>query len=163
MDTIGLAKNIELEGKACYEKLAADSPAQALSGIFSLLAKEEQHHYDLFDGWQKDKRGPGAPDAGTVSAEAKRIFAGLSTHFTLPEVAYGYAKAYGKALELERKSIAFYEGMLAKSGSTDEKKTLSFLIEEEQKHEHLVEHLLEFVNGPREFLKNAEFNHLADD
>jgi rubrerythrin len=159
MNTIDLAKNIELEGKAFYEKLAADSPIPALSGIFSLLAKEEQQHYNVFDAWEKENRGS-APAAGTAGAEAKRIFSRLSVPFTLPQVAYDYGRAYGTALDMERKSIALYENMLAESVSADDKKVFSFLISEEQKHEHLVEHLLEFVNEPKEFLENAEFNHL---
>ncbi len=159
MNTIDLAKNIELEGKAFYEKLAADSPIPALSGIFSLLAKEEQLHYNVFDAWGKENRAP-APPAGTAGAGAKRIFSRLSLPFTLPQVVYDYGRAYGTALDMERKSIALYENMLAASASADDKKVFSFLISEEQKHEHLVEHLLEFVNEPKEFLENAEFNHL---
>jgi rubrerythrin len=161
MDTLELAKNIEKEGKAYYEKLANDSSVPALAGIFKLLASEEQRHFDLFDSLQK-KKSPGALQAGSVSGEAKKAFEALSTQFTLPETVYDYAKAYSKALEMERKSIAMYEDMLGKSGSDDEKKTLVFLIEEEQKHEHLVEHLLEFVSEPKGFLENAEFNHLDD-
>jgi rubrerythrin len=160
-NTIELAKNIEMEGKRYYEKLAQDSPVAALSGIFKLLAGEEQQHYELFDSWQKTSY-PHPSSSGTVSAEAKRTFAALSAQFTLPETAYDYSKAYAKALEMERKSISFYEDMLGKSTSPGEKTALTYLIEEEQKHEHLMEHLLEFVSEPKTFLENAEFNHLDD-
>jgi rubrerythrin len=161
MDPLELAKKIELEGKLYYEKLAKEGPISALSGIFKLLAKEEQQHFDLFSSWQKTKK-PAPSSPGVVSAEAKRMFAKLSSQFSLPETKYDYAKAYSKALEMEQKSISFYEDLLGKSTSAEEKKTLKFLIGEEQKHEHLVEHLLEFVNEPRDFLENAEFNHLED-
>jgi rubrerythrin len=161
MDPFELAKNIELEGKAYYETLAKESPMSALSGIFGFLAKEEQQHYELFDAVQK-KKSPGELTAGTVSGEAKRVFAALSSQFSLPETVYDYSKAYSKALELERKSISTYEDMLGKASSAAHKKILSFLIQEEQKHEHLVEHLLEFVSEPKTFLENAEFNHLND-
>jgi rubrerythrin len=161
MDPIELAKNIEQEGKRYYEKLAKESPVSALSGIFKVLAQEEQQHYELFNSWQKTTY-PHPSSSGTVSAEAKRVFAALSAQFTLPETAYDYSKAYSKALEMERKSISLYEDMLGKESSAEHKKTLSFLIQEEQKHEHLVEHLLEFVNEPKTFLENAEFNHLED-
>jgi rubrerythrin len=159
---IELAKNIEQEGKRYYEKLAKEGPVSALTGIFKLLAEEEQKHYDLFSSWQATSF-PHPSSTGTVSAEAKRVFAALSAQFSLPETAYDYSKAYSKALELERKSISLYEGMLGKASSATQKNILSFLIQEEQKHEHLVEHLLEFVNEPKTFLENAEFNHLDDD
>ncbi len=161
MDPLELAKGIELEGKAYYEKLGAESPFKALAGIFAVLASEEQKHFDLFNEWQQKKKAPGAPQPGTASAEAKRIFAGLAEQFVLPQAVYDYAQAYGKALELETKSISLYSDMLSKASSKDDKKALQFLIVEEQKHEHLVEHLLEFVNEPKEFLENAEFNHLG--
>jgi rubrerythrin len=160
-DPIELAKNIEQEGKRYYEKLAREGPVSALSGIFKLLAEEEQKHYELFNSW-KDSSFPHPSPAGTVSAEAKRVFAALSAQFSLPETAYDYSKAYTKALEMERKSISLYEDMLGKASSSAHKNTLSFLIQEEQKHEHLMEHLLEFVNEPKTFLENAEFNHLDD-
>lgn len=162
MDPIELAKNIEQEGKRYYEKLARETPVSALSGIFKLLAEEEQQHYELFNSWQKTAY-PHPSSSGTVSAQAKRVFAALSAQFSLPETAYDYSKAYSKALELERKSISLYEDMLGKSTSPGEKSALTYLIQEEQKHEHLVEHLLEFVNEPKGFLENAEFNHLDND
>jgi rubrerythrin len=161
MDPLELAKNIEMEGKLYYQKLAADSPLTALSGIFLVLAKEEQQHYDIFSAWQTKRKSPAPPLAGEASAEAKRIFAGLSAQFAFPQAAYDYSQAYAKALEMETKSISLYEGMLGKASSPDDKKVLQFLIAEEQKHEHLVEHLLEFVNEPKRFLENAEFNHLG--
>ena len=162
MDPIETAKGIELEGKAYYEKLAAESPVKALAGVFAVLAAEEQKHFEIFDEWQKTRKSPRPPKPGAASAEAKRIFAGLSAQFTFPQAAYDYTQAYGKALILETKSISLYAGMLAKASSTDEKAALQFLIAEEQKHEHLVEHLLEFVNEPKQFLEDAEFNHLGD-
>jgi|WetSurMetagenome_2_1015567.scaffolds.fasta_scaffold00110_33 rubrerythrin len=161
MDPLEIAKGIESEGKAYYEKLAAESPVKALAGVFALLASEEQKHFNLFAEWQKTKTAPAVPQPGTASAEAKRIFAGLSEQFVFPQAVYDYAQAYAKALEMETKSIALYADMLSKATLQDDKKALQFLIAEEQKHEHLVEHLLEFANEPKEFLENAEFNHLG--
>ncbi|HUI92369.1 MAG TPA: ferritin family protein [Chitinivibrionales bacterium] len=162
MDPLELAKNIEQEGKRYYEKLARETPVPGLSGIFKLLAGEEQQHYELFNSW-RNTTFPHPSSSGTVSAEAKRIFAGLSSHFSFPETVYEYSKAYSKALEMERKSITLYEDMLAKSPSSPQKEILTYLIQEEQKHEHLVEHLLEFVAEPKTFLENAEFNHLDEE
>ncbi|HMD67645.1 MAG TPA: ferritin family protein [Chitinivibrionales bacterium] len=161
MDPLDLALNIETEGKAYYETLAAESPVKALSGVFSVLAAEEQQHFDLFDEWRKKRKAPAPPQPGTASAKAKQIFADLSVQFIVPQAVYDYAQAYAKALELETKSISMYADMLSKANAPGDKKALQFLITEEQKHEHLVEHLLEFVNEPKEFLENAEFNHLG--
>jgi rubrerythrin len=161
MDPLELAVNIEQEGKVYYEKLAAQSPIKALSGVFSVLAAEEQQHLDLFDAWRKKRKAPAPPQPGAASAKAKQIFTELSVQFVAPQAVYDYAQAYGKALELETKSISLYAEMLSKATLPDDKKALQFLITEEQKHEHLVEHLLEFANEPKEFLENAEFNHLG--
>jgi rubrerythrin len=161
MDALELAKSIEKEGREYYLKLAKESPEPSLAGVFTFLAKEEQRHYDIFDALQKNALVRTEP--GTALAEAKKMFAGLSSHFALPEMFYDYTAAYMRALELERKSISLYDGMLIKASSSDEKKVLSFLILEEQKHEHLMEHLIEFVNKPNVFLDTAEFNHLDED
>ncbi len=161
MNPLELAKSLELEGAAYYEKLAADSPVKALSGVFATLAKEERIHFNIFDAWQKKNKAPSAPAQGDASAEAKKIFAGLSSQFAVPQPVYNYSQAWGNALEMERKSISVYQDMLSKAASADDKSILQFLIGEEQKHEHLMEHLLEFAKEPGEFLENAEFNHLA--
>jgi rubrerythrin len=160
MDVLELAKNIEKEGREYYLKLAKESPETSLAGVFNFLANEEQRHYDIFDALQR--KAPVSTEPGTASAEAKKMFAGLSSHFALPEMFYDYTAAYMRALEMEKKSIALYDGMLAKASSAEDKRILSFLILEEQKHEHLMEHLIEFVNKPNVFLETAEFNHLEE-
>jgi rubrerythrin len=161
MDALELARNIETEGKEYYTKLAKESPEPSLAGVFSFLAKEEQRHFDIFDALQKKR--PATTQPGTVLAEAKKMFSGLSSHFALPELFYDYTAAYMRALEMEQKSIALYDGMLGSASSDEDKKVFSFLIKEEQKHEHLIEHLIEFVNKPNVFLETAEFNHLQDE
>ncbi len=161
MDIFEIAKNIEKEGKEYYLKLAKESPEPSLAGVFQFLAKEEQLHYDIFTAMQN--KTPVSTIPGTSSSEAKKMFSQLSSHFALPEMFYDYTAAYMRALEMERKSIKMYEDMFAKSTSEQDKKTLSFLITEEERHEHLLEHLIEFVNEPNVFLETAEFNHLADD
>jgi rubrerythrin len=161
MNAWELAKSIEKEGKEYYLKLAKESPEPSLAGVFNFLAKEEQRHYDIFDAMQRKAAVKTEP--GTASAEAKKMFAGLSSHFALPEMFYDYTAAYMRALEMEKKSVELYDGMLAKASSMDEKRVVSFLLLEEQKHEHLMEHLIEFVNQPNVFLETAEFNHLDED
>jgi len=161
MDIFELAKNIEKEGKEYYLKLAKESPEPSLAGVFRFLAKEEQLHYDIFTSLQNKE--PVSTAAGESSLEARKMFESLSSHFKLPEMFYDYTAAYMRALEMERKSIKMYEDMFAKATTERDKKTLSFLVTEEERHEHLLEHLIEFVNEPNVFLENAEFNHLAED
>jgi rubrerythrin len=159
MDTLGMAKSIESQGRDYYKKLAQDSPLKELSGIFNFLANEEQRHFEIFDAMQRKEKIT-TPQKGNSSAEAKKVFAAMSKQFAIPETVYDYTKTYQHALELEEKSIDLYEAMLTNASTLDEKRLLAFLIEEEQKHEHLLDHLIEFVNEPNVFLENAEFNHL---
>jgi rubrerythrin len=161
MDALELAKNIEKEGLEYYLKLAKESLEPALAGVFGFLAKEEQRHYDIFSALQR--KAPVKTEPGTALAEAKKIFIGLSSHFSLPEMFYDYTAAYMRALELEIKSVELYEGMLTKASSMDERRILSFLLLEEQKHKHLMEHMIEFVNKPNVYLETAEFNHLEEE
>ncbi len=161
MENLELAKSIEKEGKEYYLKLSKESPDPSLAGVFKFLAQEEQRHFELFDALQK--KSPVRTEPGAAVLEAKKMFAGLSSHFALPEMFYDYTAAYMRALEMENKSIALYDGMLAKAASMDEKRVLSFLVLEEQKHKHLMEHLIEFVNKPNVYLETSEFNHLQED
>jgi rubrerythrin len=118
MDTLEFAKSLEKEGKEFYEKCAKDSPFKELAGIFLVLAKEEQRHFDLFTALQKKQVLPPTTDISS-SKEAKKVFAGLSKNFSFPDDVYSYTETYEKALDIERNSILLYEDMLAKATSVE--------------------------------------------
>ena len=159
MEVLALAQKMELEGKAYYERLAAETAVAELKGVFTFLAGEEQKHFDLFQSMEKKQGLPSTEGAGDMSTRVKEIFGVLSASFALPEVVYDYQAAYGKALEMERQSVKYYSELAASADASD-KKILDFIIAQEEGHARLMESLMEFVANPKTWLENAEWRNI---
>lgn len=158
MDILIVAQNMEREGIAYYEKLAAETPVSELKGVFSFLAREELHHLELFQALAQKSVIPEVGDTTTMK-KVKEIFQQLTKSFTLPEIVYDYEAAYRKALSMEEESVGYYSEML-NSIDDDQKKTLEFIINQEKGHVNLLESLIDFVSNPKVWLENSEWNHL---
>jgi rubrerythrin len=159
MELLKLAQTMELEGKAYYERLAAETEVGALKGVFLFLAGQEQNHYDLFKAIEQGTESATIDDDATLGSKVKEFFGALDTSFSMPEVLYDYQTAYGKALQMEKESVAMY-GDLAAKVTTGEKKTIDFIISQEESHVRLLESILEFVGSPKTWLENAEWRNV---
>ena len=152
------AKEIEVQGKAFYEKMANDTAIEELAGAFHFLAGEEQRHYNIFDSLQK---GIPAPDAkaGQIG-DVKSAFEKLSKSFEKHEVIEDSESAYEKARSLEEKSIEYYQEVLSKVSDPAQKAAVETILAQEKKHAEIVDSLKEFVKRPKRWLENAEWYHL---
>jgi rubrerythrin len=157
-----LAKDVELQGKALYESLAESTLVKGLSDVFSLLAREEQRHYIIFE-----KLGKNMPVEFGVSELASFDIPGIF-RTVAAEMQHGdeALKALDdaetgcrKALLLENNSIEAYRKMQVDSLNGMQKNALSLIIGEEKHHVTIIENLIEFIHRPKEWLENAEVNH----
>ena len=161
MEPIALAQKMELEGKAYYEKLAAETTAPELKGVFTFLAGEEQKHYDLFKSMAfEEPAPPSAEEDAALGKMVEEVFSRLTASFTFPEVVYDYQAAYGKALEMEREAVRFYTEIEAKAEASD-RKAVRFIIGQEKMHARLIESLIEFTKNPKTWLENSEWRTIA--
>ena len=159
-DVFAIAKTIETEGRDHYRALAASTDNREIAGVFRYLADEEEKHYRLFDRMQK--KLPAEPfDPSDVLQKAKAAFQSMSA--AVQTAGTGDAEsAYRKALAFEQKSVDFYEKVLKDESAADQAGTIALVLGEERKHVRLVEALVDFVRRPKEWLENAEFNHLDE-
>lgn len=161
MDFFEVAKTMEQESSKFYEQQAACAPIPQLASVFTFLVKEEQNHYDLFSALQKKSAAVPLPD-NSVLARARDAFAKEFRTIKVPSTLSDVQSAYSKALEKEQKAVAFYTAESAKLTDSRQKGDVLLVIEQEKKHVILFESLLEFVRKPKEWLENAEFNHLGE-
>lgn len=157
MNIFDFALKMEADGKAYYEKLAAETSIPEFKNIFSLLAAAEQAHHDAI---QAMKNGIDAVKAESrVLDHAKNIFMQLlkmnQTHGTLQFDRDGYQHA----IHAEEESIRFYEDSARKENNEEAKKLLQELAEEEKEHLSIVENIYDFVEKPRTFLAWGEFGN----
>ena len=69
---------------------------------------------------------------------------------------------YRKALEVEKRSIDFYQGKVEQAGSDKQKEILNRIADEEKRHYHLLKNLEELLLRPKQWVEDAEFYHLED-
>lgn len=159
------AKRIEQEGRERYEALARDSANEHIAAVFSLLAREEQRHYDLFNSLEQSMP-PEAAATRDIRADVNTLFASLRDD-SRPEGAgletmEDAEDQYARALKVEQESIAFYENALNRADTGMERASIGEVLAEERRHERIVRSLMEYVARPREWVENAEFYHLED-
>lgn len=113
MSTIwDVAMNMEKEGIAFYKAQQASTANKQLSGVFGMLAREEQAHLDLFTNLQKSAPVTARPES-TLIADVKKEFARLTADFAATDVIDDAAAAYRKALSMENHAVEYYTGLIA--------------------------------------------------
>jgi rubrerythrin len=164
MNVFDFAMKMETDGKAYYEKLAAGTAIQGLRNIFTMLAGEEQKHYDIFASL---KAGSTPVLAETnVLEEAKSIFMGYVAEEKFEKRAVTSndieLEAYEHAMKIEDDSVRFYLDMAKKEKDEGVRSIMLRVAEEERKHYNIMENIYDFVLKPHYFLQWREFTNLTE-
>lgn len=160
MNLFDFAMKMELDGKAYYEKLAAETSLIGLKNIFLRLAQDEQKHYDAVS---RMKSGAGAAMVDTtVLEDAKNLFEGLMTRQLVAGSLHKDLHGYEHAMKIEADSIRFYEDMARKETRPETAALLLRIAAEERKHYDIMENLYTFVQAPENYLAWGEFSNLKE-
>lgn len=160
MNVFDFAMEMELDGKAHYEKLAAGASVVGLQNIFKMLAADEQKHYEMI---QSIKAGSyGAIAGSTVLDEARNVFQGLMNERTLLGGLHKDLDGYRYAMHVEADSVKLYEDMAKKENSVECVQLLLKIANEEKKHYNIMENLYDFVLEPQNYLAWGEFSNLKE-
>lgn len=160
MNVFDFAMEMELDGKAHYEKLAAGAPIAGLKNIFGRLAADEQKHYETI---QVMKAGSYGDMAGSMALEeARNVFLGLMDNKTLIGGLRKDLDGYRYAMQVEADSVKLYEDMARKESNTDCVQLLLKIANEEKKHYNIMENLYDFVMAPQNYLEWGEFSNLKE-
>lgn len=161
MNVFDLAMEKELEVKAHYEKLAGEAGLACVKRIFSLLAEDEQKHYDMI---MTMKHGAGQKElADSTALEAAReLIDKLMGDEDAASRLNSSLDSYRHALKVEAESVRFYQEIAAKEKDAGLRKVLMKILGEEKKHYNIIENLYDFTLKPGYFLAWAEFSNLRD-
>jgi len=161
MDVFAFAMKMEQDGKSYYLKLAAGSAISGLKTIFTMLADDEQKHYDAIQTMKDYSVANNMADSAALE-KAQNVFAQLiadkNTLTTMAEDLDGYIHA----MKIEADSVRFYESAAEKEKDEKAKRILLQIAEEEKKHYNIVENIYEFVLKPKYFLAWGEFSNLKE-
>jgi rubrerythrin len=159
MNVLDFALKMEADGKAYYEKLAAESDSKELKNLFTLLAEAEQTHYDALLA-RKNEAAFARVESGILE-QSKNIFQRLMKmkgHDSLKVDTDGYRHA----IKAEEQSIEFYQDAAEKEQTPEVRRLLQALADEERIHLNIAENIYEFVESPKFFLAWREFSNLNE-
>jgi rubrerythrin len=160
MNVFDFAMEMELDGKAHYEKLAAGAPIVGLKNIFIMLAADEQKHYETIQSMKAGSYGSMA--GSTALEEAKNVFQGLKNDMTLLGGLHKDLDGYRYAMHVEADSVKLYEDMAKKENSAECVQLLLKIANEEKKHYNIMENFYDFMLAPQNFLAWGEFSNLKE-
>ena len=155
MKKLAYALQMEIDGEQYYLTQARRNKGNAMKRAFQLLAGAEHKHAAIL---RNMLTLPDVAEIGNMPPEEpENLFADKEDFKRDAAVLPGQLEVYEIALEMELKSINFYQDMLA--GAKDEKtmNVLMFLINEEKKHYAFFEELTELLRCPRDWVESAEF------
>jgi rubrerythrin len=159
MNIYDFALQMEQDHENLYRELAARTTAPGIQRILTMLADDEAKHYQIVSQLQADAPLPLLASTNILS-DAQTIFAQMQGQdFDLAGL---QVKVYQQAQELERKTRDFYTEKAQEAGNAEQKELFLKLADEEQRHYFLLDHMIEFIDRPRTWIEDAEFNHLQE-
>lgn len=158
MNPFDFAMKMELQGKACYEDLAASTKVPGLKTIFTGLAADEQKHYDVFRGLKEGKAW--TMTDSRMLEQAKSLFDDFVKDKERLDV-HEDLEGYRIGLKLEADSVKLYEDMARKEQNPETVQLYLRIANEEKKHYNILDNICEFVMRPKYYLEWREFSNLG--
>jgi rubrerythrin len=160
MNVFDFAMKMELDGKAYYEEFTRETAIDGLKAIFTMLAADEQKHYEVISAMKQGSGGMMADS--TVLGKARNVFQDLMVDKTL---AAGLGKSldgYRHAMKVEADSVRLYEDMAHKEKDEETARLLRKIADEEKKHYSIMENLYDYTLAPQNYLAWGEFSNLKE-
>ena len=160
MDILSFAMQMELDGRSFFlenaEKLSDDNAAK----ILKFLADEEYKHYEFIERFKEGSKD--VPKSSLVK-DVKNIFVQMKeANQTFTAKKDSMVDVLNKGLDIEDKSVRFYQEQADKSDSDDDKDIFLLLKRQEDKHYSLLSSLIEYYERPDQWLEQAEFARSDD-
>lgn len=165
MNVFDFAMQMERDGKAFYEKMADQAENRVVRDILFQLAGDEEKHYQIFKNF-RDGNLTGIEEMKTqrtrIIEEAKNIFEQIAAGDHDFSFSSDTRSTWQEAQKIEKKSEDFYREKASEEKKEKVKETFNVIADEEHKHWVLIEHVLQFLDRPKQWLEDAEWNHLDE-
>ncbi len=163
MNAFEHAMKMEQDGRAFYLEHAAKVSEPALKRILEELADDELKHYNLFKALQEHHKAEYQESEATeIFSTARNVFEEMrdqNRSFSFPKDAQ---KAWEIAADVEKKSETFYREKAKETTDEKQKKIWNRIADEENRHWITIEHVIEFLERPKQWLADAEWTSMDD-
>ena len=162
MDPLEFAMQMERDGKAFYEKAAADAPNAEVKKILLTLAEEEERHYRIFrslrEGSTVAARREMDNRAETVTI-ARNLFQQMADKGETTLYGEDARAVWKEAQKIEKKSEDMYREEAAKTTDEDRRELLGRIADEEKNHIYLIDNMLSFMTDPQSFVDSTQYKN----
>lgn len=162
MNIFDFAMQMEMDGKAFYEKMATQTADPELKKVLVMLAEEEQKHFNIFkklrDGAVPGTEVIGGTHSETLSA-VKNIFKDLSNNDEHADFTHDERSIWAEALKIEEKSENFYREKAQEETDVTRRDLLTMVANEERNHIYLIDSVLTYMKFPDTFSDTAQFKN----
>jgi rubrerythrin len=160
MNLYDYALQMEQQSRDLYERLAHEASNRGLAGIFTFLAEEEAKHFRIVE--EMKHRIPAKVAESTIMSNPGEVFMRLVGRTSWFDLNAEQLTIYKDAQAIENKNSEFYLNKAEEVTDACQKGILRILAAEEQKHALLLQHIIEFVSRPKQWLEYAEWYHLDE-
>jgi len=160
MDIIDFAMQMELDGKAFYEKHAALTKDPDLKEILVTLAEEEERHYRFFKSLKKEPHALLSADtfsAPDTIARVQNIFQEMAQQQKATAFGNDTVSIWTEALRIEDRAVKFYIEKAAAEPNADRKALLLRIAKEETSHVHMIDAVLMYLKHPQAFADSVQY------
>ena len=155
MDPFAFSIQMEKDAEALYRKMADNTPVPGVKKVLLLLAEDEVKHRKAIE--QLQKRMSVEPLEG-VALDIKTVFDEMKQDKDFTSLSEDAVEDYRKAVEIEKRGIAFYKERFAEETDPASKQLFESLMKQETYHLRTCESMLDMVQKPEWWVENAEFN-----
>jgi rubrerythrin len=159
MDILTTAISFEEEGEKFYWEIADKTENRGIKNICLMLARDEAEHIKALE-----KMGAGIKTIkadSSIIEDTKTVFRRFINDIFDPNESLADKALYGKAMELEKKTIEYYKHWAAETGKAEEKALLEKLAAEETRHLEILKNILEYLKNGAKWIKNRKFDDLG--
>ncbi len=131
-----IAVKMERDGIVFYQGLLENVKDQDIRRELDFLIKEEESHLNIFQGLlsrEKEESGDAFEEDDVVDYIKSRVFDASLKQAKLSQMEHRHT-ALEEAMNMERRSIVFYEACMDESKGEKEKSSFLAIMEQEKKH-----------------------------
>ena len=163
MNVFEHAMKMEQDGRAFYLEHAGKTSNAALKRVLEELADDELKHYNIFKAMHaREKAEYKESEKTTIVKTVKNVFEEMKSqnqNFAFPPDA---RHVWEIAREVEKKSEAFYRDKAKEMTDNNQKQIWNRIADEEHRHWNTIEQVIQFLDRPKQWLADAEWNSLEE-
>jgi len=160
MKIFDYAIEMEKDGEQFYRDLAGKTSQPGFKNILNMLADDEVKHREVLVK-MKDRSEISMEETQVLSA-SRNIFQEMQDKKIEFVSKDEEIDLYREAREIEKKSVDFYNEKIEEVDSEVQKEYLKKIADEEKRHFHLIDNIIELLLHPKQWIETGEFIHLEE-